>query len=83
MSSWDIGNGDSKKITLTKDGEVYTIEFPASKTLGEAVKQIAKDHGLTAIQVLHDGADIPQSQSSSELSSFDGKLEVMPKAQGM
>lgn len=84
MTAWDMNNGTTgkKTITLRMDGRTQTSEYPNNTKLGEAVREVAKHAGLTAVNVLEDGSEIGQERSNEELGRFTGSLTIVPKDSG-
>lgn len=84
MAAWDMNNGTTgkKTITLRMDGETQTTEYTDYTNLGEAVRTIARNAGLTAVNVLHNGNEIGQEDSTKKLSEFGGDLVIVPKDSG-
>lgn len=79
-TEWNVGG--NKKITLAMNGDTRDYSYDASSSLAEAVRDIAQKNHLASVSVMHDGEDVGPSEGGKPLSSFDGELEVTPKAQG-
>lgn len=82
--AWDMNNGNTgkKTVTLRMDGNTRTFEFTNETTLGDAVRKVAREAGLTAVNVLADGEEVGQEDSKRAVGSFGGNLNIVPKDSG-
>ena len=82
--AWDINNEEARenKVFLKIDGETEQIECEGTDVLGTIVKETARRHGLTAVNVLVNGEEISQEQANKKVSEFEGDITIVPKDSG-
>ena len=74
MPAWNVEDKTPRTprnatIRYEKDGRGETFEFETTKTLFDAVKEIADTKGLTAVNVLVDGLEVSEQEGKKTLSA--------------